>query len=51
MRESETLKIGDPAPEFDLRMANPGAGGPRRLSLEVLLEHGPVIVEFLRGTW
>ncbi len=44
---STTLGVGDPAPDFQLPMAN----STESLSLTVLRQHGPVIVEFLRGTW
>ena len=48
MRESTaTLQIGDRAPEFTLRAANREG----EVSLSSLLQHGPVILEFLRGTW
>jgi peroxiredoxin len=47
MRGSATLKIGDKAPEFTLDAANREGG----VSLVQLLAKGPVIVEFLRGTW
>jgi hypothetical protein len=46
-RESSTLKVGDRAPEFMLLAANL----PQAVSLRAFLESGPVIVEFLRGTW
>ncbi|MGZ4813170.1 MAG: hypothetical protein ACXVZI_10415 [Terriglobales bacterium] len=46
-QHSSTLKVGDRAPEFTLASAN-GAG---EISLAKLLERGPVVVEFLRGTW
>jgi hypothetical protein len=45
--KSETLQVGDRAPEFMLLAANL----PQAISLKTLLESGPVIVEFLRGTW
>ena len=45
--QSETLKIGDRAPAFSLTAAN-GEGG---FSLATILQRGPAIVEFLRGTW
>ena len=44
---TETLKTGDRAPEFLLRAANREG----IFSLSGALTHGPVIVEFLRGTW
>ncbi len=46
-RESSTLRVGDRAPDFTLAAANQG----RTVSLRKLLARGPVIVEFLRGTW
>jgi peroxiredoxin len=45
--ESTTLKIGDKAPQFSLDAAN----GEGRVSLKPLLARGPVVLEFLRGTW
>jgi hypothetical protein len=44
---SSTLIVGDRAPEFMLLAANM----PQAVSLKHFLEHGPLIVEFLRGTW
>jgi peroxiredoxin len=44
---SDTLKIGDRAPDFTLSAANQ----PGHTTLQTLLQRGPVIVEFLRGTW
>jgi hypothetical protein len=46
-RESSTLKVGDRAPEFMLLAANM----PQAVSLKTFLEGGPVVIEFLRGTW
>jgi peroxiredoxin len=47
MQSSATLKLGDRVPDFVLFAANrPGAW-----SLEESRQRGPVIVEFLRGTW
>lgn len=46
-RNSSTLKVGDRAPEFMLLAANM----PQAVSLKAILESGPMIVEFLRGTW
>jgi len=44
---TETLGIGSRAPEFKLAAANrEGVFG-----LSDLLRQGPVMVEFLRGTW
>lgn len=45
--QSSTLKVGDAAPEFMLLAANL----PQSVSLKELLKSGPMIVEFLRGTW
>ncbi len=42
-----TLKRGDRAPEFELGAANRAES----FSLEAALKRGPVILEFLRGTW
>lgn len=44
---SSTLRVGDRAPDFTL----PAANRPGTVSLGDLLRAGPVIVEFLRGTW
>jgi peroxiredoxin len=44
---SATLNVGDRAPEFTLPAANRTAES----SLADALHRGPVIVEFLRGTW
>ena len=46
-QHSTTLKVGDRAPDFSL----PSANAMGEVSLRRLLEHGPVVVEFLRGTW
>jgi len=45
--QTETLRVGERAPEFSLEAAN----RPRMFSLNDLVKQGPVIVEFLRGTW
>jgi len=52
-RTSETLKVGDPAPSFSLWAANQfnAIGTPIEMRLQDLISHGPVILEFLRGTW
>ena len=47
LSHTETLKVGDRAPEFELSAANRDGS----VSLKQLLQRGPVIVEFLRGTW
>jgi peroxiredoxin len=44
---TETLKTGDRAPEFLL----PAANRESIVSLSGSLSRGPVVVEFLRGTW
>ena len=44
---SESLKIGDRAPDFSLTAANRDG----TFSLTAVLQRGPAIVEFLRGTW
>jgi hypothetical protein len=44
---TETLKIGDRAPEFVL----PAANREGMVSLSGSLTRGSVMVEFLRGTW
>jgi peroxiredoxin len=44
---TETLGIGSRAPEFTLMAANREG----TFSLSNLRERGPVILEFLRGTW
>jgi len=43
----QPLKSGDLAPDFTLSAAN----RQESFSLKQLLQRGPVIVEFLRGTW
>ncbi len=44
---SATLKLGDCAPEFTLTAANREGA----FTLGQLRARGPVILEFLRGTW
>jgi peroxiredoxin len=44
---TETLGIGSRAPEFSL----PAANREGQFTLSSLRSQGPVIVEFLRGTW
>jgi peroxiredoxin len=44
---SDTLRAGDHAPEFCLTAANL----PGEFALSALRGRGPVILEFLRGTW
>ena len=52
-RTSDTLKVGDSAPSFSLWAANQfnSIGAPVELRLPDLISRGPVILEFLRGTW
>jgi peroxiredoxin len=45
---TETLQVGSRAPEFSLPSANRECA---IFTLSTMLERGPVIVEFLRGTW
>ena len=47
LSQTETLKVGDRAPDFALSAANRDGS----VSLQQLLGRGPVILEFLRGTW
>lgn len=53
VRPSDTLKVGDRAPEFALFAANMNnvVGTPLELRLDRLLGNGPLVIEFLRGTW
>jgi peroxiredoxin len=44
---TETLEVGSRAPDFSLIAANREGS----CSLASMLGRGPVIVEFLRGTW
>jgi len=44
---THTLVVGSQAPPFSLDSAN----GFGRLSLLELIRRGPLILEFLRGTW
>lgn len=44
---TETLEIGSQAPDFLL----PAANREGTLSLSGALARGPVILEFVRGTW
>jgi len=44
---TDTLKMGDKAPDFTLSAAN----RTDTFTLSELLQRGPAIVEFLRGTW
>jgi peroxiredoxin len=48
MKEStESLAVGDRAPDFTL----PAANREGTFSLSRWLQRGPLILEFLRGTW
>ena len=47
MATSDTLTVGDSAPDFTL----PAANQPGTVSLAQLTQQGPVVIEFLRGTW
>src|SRR5207237_10553102 len=47
LSQTETLKVGDRAPDFALFAANREGS----VSLKQLLERGPLILDFLRGTW
>jgi peroxiredoxin len=44
---STTLRVGDRAPQFTLSAANRAES----FALDDMLRRGPVIAEFLRGTW
>ena len=44
---TETLAVGDQAPEFTL----PAVNREGTFSLSECLQRGPLILEFLRGTW
>ncbi len=46
-QHSDTLRIGDAAPDFSLSAANQ----PGLFTLAQARARGPAIVEFLRGTW
>lgn len=46
-KQSATLAVGQRVPEFTLSPAN----GAEPVSLSALRQRGPVIIEFLRGTW
>ncbi len=45
--QTETLGIGSKAPEFSVGAANRNGD----FSLSGFFSRGPVILEFLRGTW
>ena len=44
---TETLSVGEQVPDFTLAAANQQGA----FSLSQWLQRGPVILEFLRGTW
>jgi len=44
---TSTLKVGDRAPDFSLGAANREG----TFALTQLLQRGPALLEFLRGTW
>ncbi len=46
-RKTETLEVGSFAPLFTLAAANHAES----FSLQELTARGPVILEFMRGTW
>ena len=45
--QTTTLTLGDTVPGFTLAAVNREG----TFTLAELLRHGPVIIEFLRGTW
>jgi peroxiredoxin len=47
------LTVGERAPQFTLKTANAAAGRSvgQSFTLADLIARGPVVVEFLRGTW
>lgn len=47
LNATDTLKVGDKAPEFSL----PAANREGNFTLAAFLDQGPLILEFLRGTW
>ncbi len=47
MATDSAVRVGARLPDFTL----PAANRPGTFILSELLKHGPVIVEFLRGTW
>lgn len=47
MAETSTLKLGDRVPDFTLAAANREGS----FALRDALARGPVVLEFLRGTW
>ncbi len=47
LEQTATLKLGDRAPGFELGAANRA----ERFTLQSALQRGPLILDFLRGTW
>ncbi len=47
MATDPAVSVGARAPDFTL----PAANRPEVFTLSEMFKHGPVIVEFLRGTW
>lgn len=47
MANDPAVRVGARVPDFSLTAAN----RPGTYALSEMLKHGPVIVEFLRGTW
>lgn len=46
------ISVGDRVPDFTLAAANRfQQNEPVRFSLRDLLQRGPAVLEFLRGTW
>lgn len=46
-RQTETIEVGSKAPEFHL----PAVNAEGNFSLQDLIRSGPLVIEFLRGTW
>ena len=47
MATDSAVRVGARVPDFSL----PAANRPGTFTLSKMLNNGPVIVEFLRGTW
>ena len=47
MATDSAVRVGARVPDFTL----PAANRTESITLSETLKHGPVIVEFLRGTW
>jgi peroxiredoxin len=47
MANDPAVRVGARVPDFTL----PAANRPESFTLSEVLKRGPVIVEFLRGTW